>query len=258
MRCLHLLLIKYAFLIFRWGIYIHGAIDGFSRVVTFLYASTNNKSATVLSLFKQAVSEYGVPSRIRVDKGVENEDVCKFMEEYRGRDRGSAIKGKSCHNVRIERYWVEVWNNVVSEYYDLFTYLEYRGVLDITDEDDIKILQFVFLPRLNYSLEQNRFQNNNHGLSTENHRSPNALFVTGILNNMNSDCIALRDLISEPNASAVNENEPEQIRDETHEGDDIFSTLRTELLVTEDLNNVPHGGDLYVRAKQILSRVLRD
>ncbi|VDI59372.1 Hypothetical predicted protein, partial [Mytilus galloprovincialis] len=201
----------------RWGIYIHGAIDGFSRVVTFLYASTNNKSATVLSLFKQAVSEYGVPSRIRVDKGVENEDVCKFMEEYRGRDRGSAIKGKSCHNVRIERYWVEVWNNVVSEYYDLFTYLEYRGVLDITDEDDIKILQFVFLPRLNYSLEQNRFQNNNHGLSTENHRSPNALFVTGILNNMNSDCIALRDLISEPNASAVNENEPEQIRDETHE-----------------------------------------
>ncbi|XP_063431358.1 uncharacterized protein LOC134714039 [Mytilus trossulus] len=46
----------------RWGIYIHGAIDGFSRVVTFLYASTNNKSATVLSLFKQAVSEYGVPS----------------------------------------------------------------------------------------------------------------------------------------------------------------------------------------------------
>lgn len=160
--------------------------------------------------------------------------------------------------MRIERYWVEVWNNVVSEYYDLFTYLEYRGVLDITDEDDIKILQFVFLPRLNYSLEQNRFQNNNHGLSTENHRSPNALFVTGILNNMNSDCIALRDLISEPNASAVNENEPEQIRDETHEVDDIFSTLRTELLVTEDLNNVPHGGDLYVRAKQILSRVLRD
>lgn len=75
---------------------------------------------------------------------------------------------------------------------------------------------------------------------------------------MNSDCIALRDLISEPNASAVNENEPEQIRDETHEGDDIFSTLRTELLVTEDLNNVPQGGDLYVRAKQILSRVLRD
>lgn len=101
MRCLHLLLIKYAFLIFRWGIYIHGAIDGFSRVVTFLYASTNNKSATVLSLFKQAVSEYGVPSRIRVDKGVENEDVCKFMEEYRGRDRGSAIKGKSCQKCAL-------------------------------------------------------------------------------------------------------------------------------------------------------------
>ncbi|CAC5404867.1 unnamed protein product [Mytilus coruscus] len=104
-----------------------------------------------------------------------------------------------------------------------------------------------------------RFQNNNHGLSTEKHRSPNALFVTGILNNMNSDCIALRDLLSEPNTSAANENIPPQTEeDETNEDDNISSTLRTELRVTEDINNVPNGGDLYVRAKQILSRVLRD
>ncbi|CAC5418346.1 unnamed protein product [Mytilus coruscus] len=158
----------------------------------------------------------------------------------------------------LKRRWVEIWNNVVNEYYDLFTFLEYRGVRDITDEEDI-ILHFVFLPRLNHSLEQTRFQNSNHGLSTETHRSPNALFVTGILNSMNSECIALRDLLSEPNTSAANENIPLQTQeDDTNEDDNIFSTLRNELRVTEDINNVPHGGDLYVRAKQILQRVLRD
>ncbi|KAJ3817780.1 hypothetical protein F5880DRAFT_1441008, partial [Lentinula raphanica] len=38
----------------RWGIVIHGFIDGYSRMITALRAANNNHSSTVLSLFLSA------------------------------------------------------------------------------------------------------------------------------------------------------------------------------------------------------------
>lgn len=55
----------------RWRIVIHGGIDGFSRIPLYLKTSNNNKASRVLSCFREAVSEYGLPSRIRPDKGGE-------------------------------------------------------------------------------------------------------------------------------------------------------------------------------------------
>ena len=52
----------------RWGFVLHGAIDGHSRLITFLQCSTNNKAETAISLFEQALEIYGVPSRVRTDK----------------------------------------------------------------------------------------------------------------------------------------------------------------------------------------------
>lgn len=47
---------------------IHGGIDGYSRTVVFLNASTNNYATTVLAGFLGAVSRYGLPSRVRFVK----------------------------------------------------------------------------------------------------------------------------------------------------------------------------------------------
>ena len=46
----------------RWGFVVHG---GFSRLIVYLYCSTNNRSDTVLALFRHANTLFGVPSRVR-------------------------------------------------------------------------------------------------------------------------------------------------------------------------------------------------
>ena len=76
---------------------IHGGIDGFSRCIVFLRCSTNNKADTVLSLFVNAVSNFGLPSRVRSDYGTENYFAARYMLEHpaRGVNRGSMITGRS-------------------------------------------------------------------------------------------------------------------------------------------------------------------
>jgi hypothetical protein len=78
----------------RWGIVIHGFIDGYLRLITCMCAANNNQAHTVLELFKQGVEKYGLPSQVQGDHGVENLQVAAFMELSRGTGRGSYIWGR--------------------------------------------------------------------------------------------------------------------------------------------------------------------
>ena len=68
----------------RWKMVIHGGIDGYSRLVTFLHASDNNRAETVTQLFLEAIEKHGCPSRVRADYGGENLGVKAVMEGVRG------------------------------------------------------------------------------------------------------------------------------------------------------------------------------
>ncbi|CAD6883940.1 unnamed protein product [Tilletia caries] len=68
----------------RWKIVIHAAIDGKSRTVTFIKASSNNLASTVGDAFLGATEQWGWPSRVRADHGGENLIVKQYMEEKRG------------------------------------------------------------------------------------------------------------------------------------------------------------------------------
>ena len=71
----------------------------------FLRCNSNNRAETVLNLFLDAINRDGNlwPSRIRVNKGVENVLVCDAMFQARGEERGSFIASPSTHNQCIER-----------------------------------------------------------------------------------------------------------------------------------------------------------
>ena len=89
--------------LFRWRIVIHGGIDGFSRIPVYVLASNNNKAETVATAFTNAVETYGLPSRVRSDKGGDNVQVAWFMLNHpqRGPGRGSMITGLWQGNARI-------------------------------------------------------------------------------------------------------------------------------------------------------------
>jgi hypothetical protein len=78
----------------RWKIVIHAFIDGFSRLVTGIRASNNNRAQTVLDLFTAIIDVWGMPSRARGDHGIENLLIAACMEAARGVERGSYIWGR--------------------------------------------------------------------------------------------------------------------------------------------------------------------
>ena len=177
-----------------WGFVIHGAIDGFSRLVIFLHCSTNNRSGTVADLFLNATQEYGWPSRVRTDHGGENTQVWQLMEDRRGPNRGSFLVGSSTHNQRIERLWRDVFRCVAHIFYYTFQAMEESGLLEIDNPLHKVALHYVYLPRLNRALSSLASAWNNHPLRTENNWSPERIWVNGMMDLRNHQLMAVADI----------------------------------------------------------------
>ena len=59
----------------RWRFITHGGIDGYSRSIVYLRCSGNNRATTMLHAFIEAIGNYGVPEKVRTDRGGENTEV---------------------------------------------------------------------------------------------------------------------------------------------------------------------------------------
>ena len=170
----------------RWGFTIHGGIDGYSRLITYLHCALNNRSETAAEQFLKAGSRFGFPSRVRSDHGGENFVIAQFMLLFRGMNRGSIITGRSTHNQRIERLWRDVFEKCICMYYFLFYYLEDNDILDPSNPEHIFSLHYVYQPWINASLKDFQEMWNHHSLSSANNRSPIQLWMLGMLNNASS------------------------------------------------------------------------
>ena len=170
----------------RWRIVIHGGVDGYSRIPVYVVASDNNRSSTVLSAFESAVRKYGLPSRVRSDKGGENVLVSALMLDQRGPGRGSMITGRSVHNQRIERFWRDLFTGCVCYFYQLFRNLEALCMLDVDDSTDLFALHYVYIPLINRCLQCFVEGWCHHRIRTENNKTPLQLWISGTMARMHS------------------------------------------------------------------------
>ncbi|KAF7645265.1 hypothetical protein LDENG_00207310, partial [Lucifuga dentata] len=67
----------------RWKLVVHGAMDGYSMMLTFCHCSNNNHTA-VKEIFSTAVCQFGRPLHIRTDHGGENIQIWEEMRAQRG------------------------------------------------------------------------------------------------------------------------------------------------------------------------------
>lgn len=163
----------------RWRFVTHGGIDGFSRTIK---CSVDNTADTVLANFQGAVSQYGLPSRVRSDLGGENVNVWRYIVEQQSQ-QSAVITGSSTHNERIERLWRDVYRSVGVLFHDAFYDLEDSSQFDCLNEIDMFCLHAIYLPRINQALESFTESWNNHSISTTGvgNLTPNQLFIQGAL-----------------------------------------------------------------------------
>ncbi len=134
-----------------YGICVHGAIDGFSRLIIWLEAYfTSSNPALVSGYYVDAVTTLGAcPLKVRADLGTENSHVEQmhcFLRANEAGDipRASFIYGSSNHNQRIEAWWSllrrscsQFWMNVFQDLKD--------AELFSGDYLDKKLMQFCFM-----------------------------------------------------------------------------------------------------------------
>jgi hypothetical protein len=218
----------------RWKYVIFGGIDGYSRLIMYLKLSSNNSADSALNAFLTGVDEYGIPSRVRLDKGGENIRIADYMVETKGPNRGSAIVGRSVHNQRIERLWRDLFTGCVSFFYYFFYYLERIGLLNIDNDADMYALHFVFTPLIQRHLDMFRSAWGSHKLRTENNCSPNQLWIQGMQHVVNDEDDELDVEVygidfDEPvplETDAVTLNDMDDLLDERHK-DNLLRTLNS-------------------------------
>lgn len=172
----------------KWRVVIHGGIDGYSRLPVYLQTSTNNKAAT----------QYGLPSRVRCDRGGENVRVLEFMLSHPecGPGRGSCITGQSVHNQRMEVLWRDLFMGCIWLLYHLFYTLEDSGWLDDSNNTGLSALHYVFIPRINLQLGEFRQAYGHHRLSTARNQSPYQLWIRGFSQESGDDA-ALQGVVGD-------------------------------------------------------------
>ncbi len=176
----------------KYGIVVHGCVDGATRAIIYAEAADNNRAATVFEIFQRTRGDI-LPHRVRGDRGGENKMILRFMNAVgHPLPRIGYIPGRSVHNTRIEGLWRHMRLQCTQFYMDLFKEMtdehnvagddgeEEDGevfFLDCTNDEHLFVLHHVFIPLINESLTLWKGAWNCHKLRTEHSHTPNQLLL---------------------------------------------------------------------------------
>ncbi|KAJ3508346.1 hypothetical protein NLJ89_g5807 [Agrocybe chaxingu] len=109
--------------------------------------------------------------------------VANWMEEYRGRCRGSYIFGRSIHNTRIERLWYDVTRGWGQKWKNFFIELELHYDLNPLIAAHIWLLHHLFLQDIAQDAKEWVETWNSHkmAIAGQTSRSPRDMFLFSLL-----------------------------------------------------------------------------
>ena len=111
-----------------------------------------------------------------------------FITLINGEYRHSHYPERSVYNQRTERLWKDVFTQVIQKYYNTFSLMEERDILDVENEIHLAVFHFLCLclPVINKELSQFQEAWNQHRLSSEGNSTPDQLWLDSVLTNINS------------------------------------------------------------------------
>ena len=228
----------------QWRFVVHGGVDGYSRMITFLRCSSNNRAVTVAESFLRAINMYGIPNKLRSDLGGENVDIWRIMVNYHD-NPSSVVIGSSTHNERIERLWRDVHTSVLGVFAETFRELEEDSKLDRLNDID---LFCIYLPRINQTLNSFVHCWNNHRISTESGRTLMQLHVVGLLTESEAPTDGVPSLIPStlnPGMLLPEPNESIEVPESSFEPCDTLVGAMEAVNPLDDASS--YGKELYVR-----------
>ncbi|TRM55809.1 hypothetical protein BD626DRAFT_522341 [Schizophyllum amplum] len=140
------------------------------------------------------------------------------METNFGVERGSYIWGRSVHNIRIERLWVDVTRGFGIKWYNFFMDLEIHYDLRPDADEDIWLLHTLFLSSIDEDACEWAESWNHHRLTLSDRRaqSPRELFFFGVLQHglraPDGTVIAADEVVDDPSTYGV---DWEELRDDS-------------------------------------------
>ena len=136
-----------------YGFAIHGAIDGYSRRILWLYVSaSNNNPSNIAFYFLQTITELKkVLQVVRGDRGSENVIVCGVQ---RLSGRAGFWYGTSTFNQQIEACWSQFRRAKGIWWINFFKDLIDSGIYDNSINYHVEMLRFCFMPIIQHELDE--------------------------------------------------------------------------------------------------------